>query len=80
MAEPEPTEELPQIGGDPHNAVQIRPLLTYCGVHCLERQLLQTRSTACLFFGLCNRTDISMCPAGRPVRTTYGEDFTFYCI
>ena len=24
MAEPEPTEELPQIGGDPHNAVQIR--------------------------------------------------------
>ena len=24
MAEPEPTEELPPIGGDPHNAVQMR--------------------------------------------------------
>jgi len=31
MAESEPTEELPQIGGDPHNTVQIRPVRTIYG-------------------------------------------------
>eukprot|EP00439_Symbiodinium_sp_Y106_P046539 s3548_g5.t3 len=31
MAEPEPTEELPPIGGDPHNAVQMRPVRTTYG-------------------------------------------------